>query len=205
MKIIFDLGKVLFDVDYNRTTEAFVNIGVANFSTAYSKQQQTNLFDNFEKGLITPSEFYDAFRREADIPLSDEHIKTAWNAMLIGVPAERYSWLSNIAASNEIYLLSNTNKIHLERVYSMIDADYGIRNFEGLFRNVYYSNRLGMRKPDAEIFMHVIRENSLTPEETIFIDDSIQHVQGALQCGLKAFHLRDDVSIEQLLPEAIAG
>jgi putative hydrolase of the HAD superfamily len=78
----------------------------------------------------------------------------------------------------------------------IIDRDYGIRRFEALFEKTYYSCDIGMRKPDAEIFWHVLRENRLECNETLFIDDSPQHIEGARAIGLAAFHLDRGLQLE---------
>jgi len=65
---------------------------------------------------------------------------------------------------------------------------------------VYLSHDLGLRKPHTEVFTHIVKELGLDPAETLFIDDSIQHVQGALKAGLKAHHLTEGERIAQLLP-----
>jgi glucose-1-phosphatase len=58
-----------------------------------------------------------------------------------------------------------------------------------------------MRKPDKEIFEFVLAENDLRPEETVFIDDSPQHVKGAGECGINAFLLQKNMEVEDLLKE----
>ena len=69
-----------------------------------------------------------------------------------------------------------------------------------MFEKVYLSHELGLRKPHPEVFTHIVKEQELNSTETLFIDDSIQHVQGALKAGLKAHHLKDGERIAQLFP-----
>lgn len=198
--IIFDLGGVIFDIDYHLTSHAFTELGLQGFDEVYSQKKQEHFFDDFEKGIISPEHFRDEVRKYIPTTVSDEAIDKAWNAMLIGVPAKRYDWLKKTGEQYRIFLLSNTNLIHVEALSKMIDAaGFGMRNFENLFEKVYFSCKMGMRKPDTEIFDFVVNENNLNRDETLFIDDSIQHIQGALAVGLKAFHLNDDVSVEEVI------
>lgn len=198
--IIFDLGGVIFNIDYHLTSQAFTKLGLQGFDEVYSQKKQEHFFDDFEKGIISPSHFRDEVRKYMPAPVSDEEIDQAWNAMLIGVPAKRYDWLKKTGEQFRIFLLSNTNLIHVEALSKMIDvAGFGMNNFKNLFEKVYFSCTMGMRKPDREIFDFVVNENRLNREETLFIDDSIQHIQGAARAGLKAFHLNNDISVEEVI------
>ena len=75
----------------------------------------------------------------------------------------------------------------------MIVDQCGTFIFDDLFEKMYLSHQIHMRKPDAEIFHHVLTDSQLNINETCFIDDSLQHVQGARFVNLTAFHLKDDL------------
>jgi putative hydrolase of the HAD superfamily len=184
--IIFDLGGVIIDIDYNLAATAFKKLGIVDFDSFYSKAKQSSLFDEFEKGLISNAEFRTALRQYLPPAISDQQIDDAWNAMLIGIPSHRVDFLKEVAKHYRIFLLSNTNRIHIEAFTQYNDEKFGKGYFESIFEYCYFSSDIAMRKPDAEIFEFVLSENGLRKEETIFIDDSIQHIQGALNTGLHA-------------------
>src|SRR3954470_23450788 len=114
--IIFDLGGVLLNIDFKETEMAFAALGIGNFNAYYTLQSATPLFENLETGKITPEAFYEAFRTLVKTSLTDEQIRQAWNALLLGFPPERITWLKEIAKRYNIYLLSNTNAIHYEAI-----------------------------------------------------------------------------------------
>ena len=120
--------------------------------------------------------------------------------MLINIPFSRMDWLKEIKNKYRIFLLSNTNRIHVKAFTKIIGERFGEGVFESQFEKIYYSCNMGMRKPDAEIFDHVIRENKLNVAETIFIDDSPQHIEGARNYGLTALHLQNNSKVEDLVP-----
>jgi putative hydrolase of the HAD superfamily len=182
--IIFDLGGVIINLDYHRTARAFVELGLSNFDDIYSKARQSSLFDQFEKGALSAVEFRDTLRSHLPSGLSDEAIDKAWNAMLIDIPEHRVDWLKRIGENYRIFLLSNTNEVHVNAFTKMADDKFGKGRFEALFEQHYYSCNMGMRKPDAEIFDYVVSKNNLDIDSTLFIDDSIQHVEGAKSAGL---------------------
>lgn len=201
--IIFDLGVVILDVDYNRTSDAFKKLGMIDFDDHYSKAKQDSLFDRFETGEMTDEEFRETIRRHISLTVSDEQIDDAWNAMLISIPETTFELLEDIGKKKRIFLLSNTNRIHIKAFTALIEKQYGFKRFENLFEKTYYSCNLGMRKPDAEIFDFVIRQNHLALSETLFIDDSPQHVKGAREYGLTALHLRDSAKFDDVISEVM--
>jgi HAD superfamily hydrolase (TIGR01549 family) len=125
----------------------------------------------------------------------------AWNAMLGDVPEKRLDLLVKAKQNYSTFLLSNTNELHIDMFEHELYQEHGVKNFEDYFDKVYYSCRIGMRKPDKEIFEFVLEQNSLKPEETVFIDDSIQHVQGAGACGINAYLLSPNMEVGDLLKE----
>ncbi len=190
--IIFDLGGVILNLDYNKTSQAFKNLGVSNFDELYSQALQNNIFNDFETGQISSDEFRTYIKSISPVKLTNTQIDMAWNAMLLNLPIERVELLQVLKKTHHLVLFSNTNAIHLVALQEIIRQDHGNSNLlETLFDQTYYSHLLKQRKPNIEAFQYIIDELNLTPEETIFIDDSIQHIEGAKLSGLQCHHLVD--------------
>ena len=196
--IIFDFGAVIINIDYHKTRMAFENHGVKNFDELFSKAKQNSLFDNFEKGLITENQFRDDLRAISGINLSNSIIDECWNEMLLQLPQNRFNLLLQLSNHIPLYLLSNTNSIHEKAFSKHIEQHYGYKNFIALFQKVYLSHHIQMRKPDLEIFQKVLQDNQLQANNTLFIDDSPQHIEGATKAGIHAFHLHDNIDICEL-------
>ncbi|MBK9636457.1 MAG: HAD family phosphatase [Bacteroidetes bacterium] len=184
--IIFDLGGVIIDLSYQRTAEAFIKLGLENFDDIYSKAKQSNLFDDFEKGIMSIDGFRAELKKHLPKNTSDLEIDQAWNAMLLDIPVHRVEFIKKLGQQYRIFLLSNTNHIHVKAFSKMADDIFGKNNFLEIFEKYYLSCEMGMRKPDAEIFEKVIADNNLNRTKTLFIDDSKQHIEGALKIGLHA-------------------
>ncbi len=197
--IIFDLGVVILGVDYNLTANAFKALGIPHFDEIYSKIKQQDVFDRFETGHMPEAEFREFIRKNIPHPVTDSQIDDAWNAMLLSVPDSTFELLEDIGRKKRIFLLSNTNQIHITAFTKIIDRQYGFSKFENLFEKTYYSCNINMRKPHLDIFDFVVKENHLPPDETLFIDDSPQHVEGARKYGLTAFHLHTDTNLYALV------
>ena len=183
--IIFDLGGVLLNLDYQLTFDLFAELGLTD---VFSKQKQTKLFDELEEGLIDQETFLDAFIQASDRDISAKKpdILNAWNAILLDFPAERLTLLQQVKKNYKTYLYSNTNAIHMERFHEKLILENKVQNLDSFFDQVYFSHDLQIRKPKPEGFLKILDNHRLVASETLFIDDSIQHIQGAKKAGLHA-------------------
>ncbi len=195
--LIFDLGGVIFDLDFSATQNAFSTL-FGQEAIDFGKLKQSSVFDDNETGAITESQFCDGIRQLGGKDVSNEAIVHAWNAMLIGPTEKNIQLLERLAKSKPLYLLSNTNYTHLKAVKTIFDNTVGYARFERCFNHLYYSNEIGLRKPNANIFEFVLNENNLNPNTTFFIDDSPQHIAGAKSVGIDAYHLKDGEKIVDL-------
>lgn len=188
--IIFDLGGVIINIDYNLTINAFKKLGVQNFEHLYSQAQQAKLFDKFETGKISPQEFRKEIKKLLPPKISNYEINKAWCAMLLNFPPERLLLLENLKKKHRLFLLSNTNKIHISEVTKILKSENHWKIWNKIFEKKYYSHKIGMRKPDKKVFEYVLNENNLKAEETLFIDDSEQNITGAKKAGIKTYFLK---------------
>lgn len=188
--IIFDLGGVVLNLDYNKTIDQFKLLGKENFEKLYTQSQQDKIFDQFETGKITAQEFRNYMKSFLSEQITDEQIDFAWNAMLLDLPSARIDLLLRLKKEYKIFLFSNTNEIHLDAFQKIIQHQYGDAHLlEKIFHQTYYSHLVGARKPNPEAFSKVIGDHNLISQRTLFIDDSIQHIEGASAMGITVRHL----------------
>jgi glucose-1-phosphatase len=196
--IIFDLGGVILNIDYQLSIKAFQNLGIANFEMVYSQAQQERLFDLYETGHISSEDFINGICGKCGLALEKEGVIAAWNAMLLDLPMERLNLLEKLKSHYRTFLLSNTNEIHISAYSKYLSEEFGFASLGNYFEKQYLSYEIGLRKPDKEVFEFVLQENGLKPGETLFIDDSIQHIEGAKSAGIDAFHLTGGLTINTL-------
>jgi len=187
--IILDLGGVLLNIDYHLTINAFKDLGITNFDEFYTQANQSDVFDLFEKGDTEAHHFIDGLTKHLPSSIQQQDIINAWNAMLLDFPKERLDFLLQLKNRYNTVLLSNTNALHLDFFHNQLKEVYGLDSLNDYFKRTYFSCDMGMRKPDPEIFLEVCQREGFNPSETLFIDDSIQHVEGAKAAGLQAYHL----------------
>ncbi|MEH0154217.1 HAD family phosphatase [Limibacter armeniacum] len=201
--IIFDLGGVILNIRYQNSIEALSKLSGKDVQTLYTQHHQTSLFDDYETGKTTSAQFRQGLRELLETDLSDNQIDQAWNAMLLDLPAERIHLIEQIRKDKRVFLLSNTNEIHKTEFCKTFDtvmgAEYG--GIDNVFEKAYYSHEMGDRKPHPSIFQTVIEEQKLDPAKTLFIDDTVQHIEGAQKTGLQTIHLNNGTTILDIFKE----
>jgi putative hydrolase of the HAD superfamily len=188
--LIFDLGGVILDLSVDHTLESFSRLSGKSRERVQDIYVSTPGFLQYEKGDIDDSTFRDFVRETFSIKVDDATIDDCWNAMLRGIPGIKLDLLVRLQSEFRVFLLSNTNAIHLEHINGvMLPKGKEQKTLDGYFHKAYYSHRMGKRKPDAEIFEQVLEENHLVPEQTLFLDDYAVNIEGAKAVGIKTVHV----------------
>ena len=117
--------------------------------------------------------------------------------MLLGMPRENKNLLATLKSKYNLYLLSNANVTHIEFVKNDLLLKNGISNLEQFFNKTYFSHEIGMRKPHLKTFEWVLKDGGIKPNETLFIEDSIQHIEGAKLAGLHCCHISSNEPLTQ--------
>lgn len=198
--IIFDLGGVIINLDQPATVYAFRKLYDNRYPELEQEINRTGLLDKLETNEVSVGDFY-AFFQSFNASITIEQLTAAWNKMLLDIPEERIFLIRKLARKYRVFLLSNTNQIHLDYINVYVKNTFGFNDMAYPFEKAYYSHRMGLRKPDPEIFKTVLKDKKLRPEETLFIDDSEQHILSANALNLKTHHLTDSQNIVTLFDE----
>jgi HAD superfamily hydrolase (TIGR01509 family) len=193
--IIFDLGGVILNLDNQRTEQAFTALGVKNFREYFGHGFAASFFKDYEVGRISDRQFIDSVRQLTGLAVPDQAIVESWNALLLDFPVERIQLLKELRKKYRLFLFSNTNALHLAALQKIWTGTFGEGQLDDYFEKTYYSHLLGMRKPDKESFDHILGENQLNGEETLFVDDAIINVEGAELAGLRGLFLRPGINL----------
>lgn len=196
--IVFDLGAVLIDIDFNKVAHSFKQLGFSNFELHYSQLQANELFQQLEKGVISDIEFYTSIQQQIDIPLSHAQIQNAWNSILLKFRLESMQLLTSLKNKYRLFLLSNTNAIHLKEINAILFQQTNNSSLDSYFEKAYYSHIVGMRKPSQEIFSHVLEDAKILANETLFIDDSFPNINTANQMDFHTHLLLPEEKIEHI-------
>jgi putative hydrolase of the HAD superfamily len=189
--IIFDFGGVIYPINHEQSKLAFEALGLKNFETLYGHAVQTQLFENFERGMISPKYFREQIKEHLQASVSDVEIDSAWNALLLGFDSKRLELIQRIAKHYQIFLLSNTNQIHYQKYWGELQTIKDHDLFISSFKKLYFSHHIGLRKPDKKIFEFVLYDSNLSAGETAFIDDYELNIRAAKDLGIESILLEN--------------
>ena len=189
--LIFDLGGVILDLSIDQTMKDFSTLSGISKDKVSELYNSTPGFEVYERGMMTDEAFRNFVREVFVITSTDKEIDSCWNAMLLGLPTRKLQLLENLKKSHLVYLLSNTNSIHISYINQVMLP--GITSngnlLDSYFHKAYYSHVMKKRKPNADIFEQVLTENSLLPHETLFLDDNLANIEGARKLGIQTVHV----------------
>lgn len=188
--IIFDLGGIILNIDFQLSVEEFKKLGFDSFGKVLDDYLLNNFFHNFEKGLTSEKEFIIKISEISSKTISESQFYNAWNKMILDFPSERIEAIQNLRKNYKLFLLSNTNIIHYNLYNKIFSNNFNLPGLESLFDKAYFSHQIGMRKPDLEIFEFVLRENNLISTETLFIDDFTENIESANKTGIKTLQIK---------------
>ena len=190
--LLFDYGDIFINLDKPATAHELNKLGIQDFTPEMVEKNQA-----YEKGLMTTEAFVDFYHKEFP-HTTKEALIDAWNAILLDFPKQRLEFIKQLAKDKRyrLLLLSNTNDLHI----SWIQHDWGMElynEFAACFEQFYLSHEINLRKPDANIYEFVLRENDLKASETLFIDDTRENTDAAAKLGIHVWNLipgKDDVT-----------
>lgn len=185
--IIFDLGGVVLDIDYNLTLTKLKQLGIY-LPSHIALTGEDEIFNLFDCGLISPKEFRERVYKTFKVSIPDHEFDEAWNNLLLNWDVNRLNLIEQLGRHCRVFLLSNTNSIHYE-YYNKRLIELTGKGLKDYFYKAYLSFEVGLRKPQPEIFKLVMDENGLNPAHTLFIDDTQEHVKAAKGLGINAVHL----------------
>lgn len=183
--LLFDFGDVFIDLDKEATLNALLAGGYS-----YIPLELYPLIAQYEKGLVTTGTFV---RKAGEFfpGLAEEELITAWNGIVLDFPEYRLKFIQSLAEKGEyrLFLLSNTNELHLDKVKERMGLG-PYESFKSCFEGFYLSHEIALRKPEPAVFEMILENHTLKPGETLFIDDTFEHIESAEQLGLKTWHLK---------------
>lgn len=181
--IIFDFGDIFINLDKKATIDGLKKLGLKEWN-----EDLDRLNIQFEKGNISREEFLSGFQKHMP-NASIEEILEAWNAILADFPLYRLEFLQMLSKKYRLFLLSNTDSIHIETFEQRVGTSF-YSDFYQCFEKVYFSFEMGMRKPDAEIYLSLLNKHELQAKRTLFIDDKKENTDAAQALGIHVWNLQ---------------
>lgn len=199
--IIFDLGGVIINLDMDHAFDKFSQLfGHDVRPHMMDDYQNHKFFQQYEVGAINDAEFRKSLRELAHTDLDDAHLDQAWNSMLGDVPSERIDWIRELANDFNVFILSNTNSIHIKRFNEIFRQSSSYNLPQDLFHKTYYSYEIKDRKPNLSCFQYVLDDFGMTPESTVFYDDNVDNINAAKDLGINTVLVKRNLLRRDQLP-----
>ena len=180
--IIFDFGDVFINLDKQASLTALKKLGLDSWNDDLEQLNQ-----QFERGKVTEVQFMIGLKKL--IPnASIDDLRAAWNSVLIDFPLRRLEFLELLKRKYRLFLLSNTDEIHISKFEHKAGATFA-REFYQCFEKVYFSFEIGIRKPDPEAFKYIINKHELSTKRTLFIDDKKVNTDIAASLGMHVWNI----------------
>lgn len=199
--IIFDMGGVLVDLDIPGGHRAYKEMGFQDVEEYLNSYHQMGVFGDFEEGRLDEDEFFSELAKHCRPDVSREQIRSAYIAILGGIPQYKIELLNRLSKEYKVYMLSNNNPFAI----GYLDAQFGKYNYkvDEIFTELFCSFRLKMQKPAREIYKYALDHIDAEPEEILFIDDSVKNVDAAKQLGIRAVLYRKGENLDELVTNNI--
>jgi HAD superfamily hydrolase (TIGR01509 family) len=186
--IIFDIGRVLVDVDASHPLSAIDGLTLSA-QEVWPALEKDPRWRDWQEGKISARDWHLHITRRFGGTLTFEQFTKSWNAVLHPQPLQDSAFLERLSQRYRLALLSNTDCLHVAHM----EATYDLFRF---FPHRIYSCAVGISKPDPLIYSHALRACKVRAAEAIFIDDMPANVQSAQSLGLTGVVFR---SSDQLM------
>lgn len=180
--LIFDMGNVLIDIDIPLTFQALSARTGRSLTEVEKAFAADGLHARYESGLLAEEAYRRLIGERLSSQLSPEAFRADVLKLLLEMPAARLQRLRELSGHYRLFLLSNTNAVHVQHVIERA-AEMGF-DFIGLFEKAYLSHEMGHVKPQPEIYQQVIRQSNLIPQQSVFIDDVPENLEAAARQGI---------------------
>ena len=197
--VVFDLGGVIVPLNLDRCKEAFIALGMPQIAEIIDPCHPAAMIRQFERGDISAHEMCEKMRQASDHhEITDEAIAEAYTAFIEEIPVKLLRAIERLrTAGYHTYVLSNNNPIAMDCIRQLFTIDG--HDMEYYFDKIYLSYEQHELKPDETIFRKMIADSGMTPEETLFIDDSIHNITAAQQLGFAVYQPNPDEDFSPLL------
>ncbi len=186
---LLDLGGVLLEIDFQRTVMAFKSlIPHLDPNNLYGTNQPEQIFTEYELGNVKESQVITAMERKYGVTITPDQFANAWNQVILDFFPNAFSEVKRLRETAPVYIFSNINALHADRVQSVYEATGRQDQFQDNFDGVFYSHQEHFRKPHPENFAEVCKRIDCQPKEVVFVDDLATNISGALTAGLQAHH-----------------
>jgi putative hydrolase of the HAD superfamily len=194
--LLFDLGGVVIDIDFERVLDHWGRFSRYTRDQLRARCVLDEVYERYERNEVGDADFFAHVRTLLGLQADDAEIAAGWNAVFVGLNARVMAQVVRATRRVPGFVLTNTSACHQAtwtRAYPVL--------FE-TFSGVFASTDLGMRKPERRAFDAVVERIGVDPARILFFDDMPVNVAGARAAGLRAVLVGDAGDVDAALAGA---
>ena len=191
--LLFDVGGVVIDFDFNRAFEVWASISHLSCADIKNAFKFDAAYEQHERGEITADEYFSHLATILELQDGHARIAEGWNAIFVGEITETRLMLQAARSQFSCYALTNTNATHHTTWSTMFPMVWSS------FERVFASHEMGCRKPEPQAFAHITQSLGVSPDSIMFFDDVLENVEAATGQGLHAVHARSPEDVRKAL------
>ena len=192
--IVLDLGNVIININFDLTYKAIADLTPLDVFEVKKKLDEIDLWNRYEEGLVSDVVFLDTLYNALELTCSRMKLIEAWHGLLLDIPKKRIEMIDYLKENYNLYILSNTNDLHIQEINERIKEEFGREDLRSLVHKAYYSYEMKMRKPNKEIYMTMLADGNMRADETLFLDDNEDNIEGAKKMGIQTILVDPDNS-----------
>ena len=191
--LLFDLGRVVLDIDFNKALACWAGHAGCTPDDLVARFDRGEAYRHHEIGKISDQAYFESLRTSLGINASDAQLLEGWNAIFVGEMPDISGLLARASQRLPLYAFSNTNGAHVE-YFSVAYA-----SVLSHFREMFLSSTIGLRKPDAAAYDHVVKAIGVPASRIVFFDDLAENIESARARGLTAVHVTSSTDVADAL------
>lgn len=197
---IFDFGNVIINIDFDLMYNRFQEFLGPNYDIAFNALNEYEFFERVESNAYSLRDMTTIIN-EYGGNLTTDQVKEAWNAMLLDIPQNRLELLKQVSDQYPIYLLSNTNQVHIDEIFGRLTKQYGQNPIAQYFDQLFLSYEIGYIKPQVEIYEYLLENIDTPAENCLFFDDLQVNLDSAATLGIQTQLITKDFGIVDYFDE----
>ncbi len=196
--VLLDLGNVVLGIDFRRVFASWAKSAQIDEQIFHDRWRLDSFYKQHEVGEINFAEYAASLSDLFQVTLTEAQWRKGWNDLWTSPFAQVVELLPRIANAYELFAFTNTNQTHAEHFTSHYPE--ALENFS----HIFFSSKIGHRKPDPTAYEFVCREMKRPPQQVVFLDDTLENIAGALHVGMDARHVDSEANVAQQLRTLLA-
>jgi HAD superfamily hydrolase (TIGR01509 family) len=191
--LLFDLGGVIIELDWERVFSHWARCAGKPVAPVREGFAFDVPYQRHERGEIDAAAYYESLRRSLQLDIPDAEFDSGWKALFVQAIPETVEMIRAVRGRIPLHLFSNSNAAHRQAWSTRFAA--ALEPFDKTF----VSSDIGRRKPSRESFEHVAAQIGVPLASILFLDDTMENVEGARAAGMPAVHVRSPQDVRNAL------